>query len=78
MTSTATAAAPEVKKTKDKNAESGDEGSDSFTQVGKGGKSMQFTAEGIFKNLQLVQEARGKKASSLYPHLLSADDYPEH
>ena len=32
-----------------------------FTTVGKGGKAMQFTSEGIFKNLQLVQEARGKK-----------------
>lgn len=29
--------------------------------MGKGGKVMQFTADGIFKNLQLVQEARGKK-----------------
>ncbi|GLB37164.1 putative component of the eukaryotic translation initiation factor 3 (eIF-3) complex, which is involved in protein synthesis of a specialized repertoire of mRNAs and, together with other initiation factors, stimulates binding of mRNA and methionyl-tRNAi to the 40S ribosome [Lyophyllum shimeji] len=34
---------------------------DDFTTVGKGGKVMQFTAEGIFKNLQAVQEARGKK-----------------
>ncbi|KAG6862210.1 hypothetical protein C0995_002140 [Termitomyces sp. Mi166 len=35
--------------------------SDDFTTVGKGGKVMQFTSEGIFKNLQAVQEARGKK-----------------
>ncbi|KAF5385793.1 hypothetical protein D9615_002455 [Tricholomella constricta] len=34
---------------------------DDFTTVGKGGKVMQFTAEGIFKNLQAVQDARGKK-----------------
>ncbi|TFK54399.1 eukaryotic translation initiation factor 3 subunit 8 [Heliocybe sulcata] len=34
---------------------------DEFTTVGKGGKAMQFTTEGIFKNLQTVQEARGKK-----------------
>ncbi|KAG6820996.1 hypothetical protein H0H93_008625 [Arthromyces matolae] len=34
---------------------------DDFTTVGKGGKAMQFTSEGIFKNLQTVQEARGKK-----------------
>ncbi|KDQ57546.1 hypothetical protein JAAARDRAFT_35256 [Jaapia argillacea MUCL 33604] len=34
---------------------------DDFTTVGKGGKTMQFTSEGIFKGLQLVQEARGKK-----------------
>lgn len=32
-----------------------------FTPVGKGGKAMQFTADAIFKTLQLVQEARGKK-----------------
>jgi len=30
-----------------------------FVPVGKGGKAMQFTSEGIFKNLQAVQEARG-------------------
>lgn len=34
---------------------------DAFTTVGKGGKAMAFTAESIFKNLQLIQEARGKK-----------------
>ncbi|KAF8894887.1 eukaryotic translation initiation factor 3 domain-containing protein [Gymnopilus junonius] len=34
---------------------------DEFTTVGKGGKAMQFTSESIFKNLQAVQEARGKK-----------------
>jgi hypothetical protein len=32
-----------------------------FTTVGKGGKAMAFTPETIFKNLQAVQEARGKK-----------------
>ncbi|RPD78594.1 eukaryotic translation initiation factor 3 subunit 8 [Lentinus tigrinus ALCF2SS1-7] len=32
-----------------------------FTTVGKGGKAIQFTPESIFKNLQVVQEARGKK-----------------
>jgi len=36
-------------------------GSTQFTPVGKGGKAMQFTADAIFKTLQLVQEARGKK-----------------
>ncbi|KAG6813323.1 hypothetical protein H0H92_012136 [Tricholoma furcatifolium] len=42
--------------------QTGDEaGADDFTTVGKGGKAMQFTSEGIFKNLQAVQEARGKK-----------------
>jgi translation initiation factor 3 subunit C len=39
---------------------------DEFTTVGKGGKVLQFTADSIFKNLQLVQEARGKKVSSPY------------
>jgi translation initiation factor 3 subunit C len=34
---------------------------DEYTTVGKGGKVMQFTSEGIFKHLQAVQEARGKK-----------------
>ncbi|KAJ7703315.1 eukaryotic translation initiation factor 3 subunit 8 N-terminus-domain-containing protein [Mycena rosella] len=34
---------------------------DTFTTVGKGGKAMQFSADGILKNLQAVQEARGKK-----------------
>lgn len=38
---------------------------DEYTTVGKGGKAMQFTPEGIFKNLQLVQEARGKKVNTL-------------
>ena len=37
---------------------------DEYTTVGKGGKVMQFTSEGIFKHLQAVQEARGKK---VYP-----------
>ncbi|KAA1472862.1 eukaryotic translation initiation factor 3 subunit 8 [Dentipellis sp. KUC8613] len=36
-------------------------GTDEFTHVGKGGKGMQFSVDGIFKNLQLVQQARGKK-----------------
>lgn len=37
------------------------EDDDEFTTVGKGGKSIQFTAEGIFKHLKTVMEARGKK-----------------
>ncbi|KAJ3849720.1 eukaryotic translation initiation factor 3 subunit 8 N-terminus-domain-containing protein [Lentinula lateritia] len=32
-----------------------------FKPVGKGGRTMLLTAEGIFKSLQAVQEARGKK-----------------
>ncbi|KAI5890829.1 uncharacterized protein SCHCODRAFT_02584500 [Schizophyllum commune H4-8] len=38
-----------------------DEEDDGFTEVGKGGKGMQFSPETIFKNLQAIQEARGKK-----------------
>ncbi|KAG9316530.1 eukaryotic translation initiation factor 3 subunit 8 N-terminus-domain-containing protein [Chiua virens] len=34
---------------------------DQFTTVGKGGKSMQFTADAIFKTLKTIHEARGKK-----------------
>jgi len=45
---------------------SDDEPVKEFTPVGKGGKAMQFTSEGIFKNLQAVQEARGKKVCSIH------------
>ncbi len=44
---------------------------DDFTTVGKGGKTMQFTSESIFKNLQAVQEARGKKV--IYSFSLHTD-----
>lgn len=43
----------------------GDDDDDGFKSVGRGGKTMLFTAEGIFKNLQAVQEARGKKVPTL-------------
>jgi translation initiation factor 3 subunit C len=36
---------------------------DEFTTVGKGGKAQAYTSESIFKDLQAVQEARGKKVS---------------
>jgi translation initiation factor 3 subunit C len=49
-----------------------EEDDDEFTTVGKGGKAMQFTADSIFKNLQLVQEARGKKVRSHTPYPFSA------
>lgn len=39
-----------------------------FMTVGKGGKAIQFTPESIFKNLQVVQEARGKKVSPCRTH----------
>jgi len=53
--------APPVKKVK-RDPEGGVE-DDAFTTVGKGGKAMQYTADGIFKALQVVQEARGKKVA---------------
>jgi len=37
------------------------EDDDDFTHVGKGGKATQYTAEGIYKHLQAIHEARGKK-----------------
>ncbi|KAF9264223.1 eukaryotic translation initiation factor 3 subunit 8 [Marasmius fiardii PR-910] len=37
------------------------DGDAGFQAVGKHGKTMQLTTEGIFKSLQVVQEARGKK-----------------
>ncbi|TBU31642.1 eukaryotic translation initiation factor 3 subunit 8 [Dichomitus squalens] len=51
-------APPRAKKVKKGDEEEEDE---DFTTVGKGGKAIQFTPESIFKNLQVVQEARGKK-----------------
>ena len=54
-----------MKKTK---ATEEDEDED-FMTVGKGGKAIQFTPESIFKNLQVVQEARGKKVSPCKMHL---------
>ncbi|KAJ7594796.1 eukaryotic translation initiation factor 3 subunit 8 N-terminus-domain-containing protein [Mycena floridula] len=42
-------------------AVSAEDDPEGFTPVGKSGKMMQLTVEGIFKNLQSVQEARGKK-----------------
>ncbi|KAF8492651.1 eukaryotic translation initiation factor 3 subunit 8 N-terminus-domain-containing protein [Gautieria morchelliformis] len=40
--------------------EEGGEGGD-FTSVGKGSKALGFTPDSVFKNLQTVQESRGKK-----------------
>ena len=37
--------------------------SENFTTVGKGGKSLAFSAETVLKNLVQIQEARGKKVS---------------
>ncbi|KAI0058056.1 eukaryotic translation initiation factor 3 subunit 8 [Artomyces pyxidatus] len=64
----AAAAAPEpvarpARKAPREGAEDGVTGDadDDFTTVGRGGRAVQYTAEGIFKNLQAIQEARGKK-----------------
>ncbi|KAI0074152.1 eukaryotic translation initiation factor 3 subunit 8 [Panus rudis PR-1116 ss-1] len=53
--------APKPKKAKKVAGEEEEDEDEEFTTVGKGGKAMQFTPESIFKHLQLVQEARGKK-----------------
>lgn len=57
------ATAPKAKKSKQVALGSDGEASDKedFTTVGKGGKAMQYTSESIYQNLQLIQEARGKK-----------------
>lgn len=61
------AAAPKPKRSKKPVGGGSDDEADAvddqFTTVGKGGKSMQFTPDAIFKMLQSVQEARGKKVS---------------
>ncbi|KAG7090852.1 hypothetical protein E1B28_009934 [Marasmius oreades] len=51
-------AAPGAKASTTVSADTGDDG---FQAVGKHGKTMLLTTEGIFKSLQVVQEARGKK-----------------
>ncbi|CAH7686256.1 translation initiation factor eIF-3 subunit 8 [Phakopsora pachyrhizi] len=49
-----------TKKSKSVQIDEDDEGDD-FTMVGKGGKSFNFSPDSIFKTLQSVLEARGKK-----------------
>jgi translation initiation factor 3 subunit C len=54
------------KKTKDRIAQLGtetiiDAGDDGFTTVGAGGKAVQYTAEGILKQLRAIVEQRGRK-----------------
>ena len=58
-----------AKKGKATALEEDDEGE--FATVGKGGKAMQFTPDGIFKNLQMVQEARGKKVGDIVFYITS-------
>ncbi|EJD02216.1 eukaryotic translation initiation factor 3 subunit 8 [Fomitiporia mediterranea MF3/22] len=54
-------AAPAKTKKPKAGAEAESGADDDFTTVGKGGKAIQYTSESIFQNLQLIQEARGKK-----------------
>ncbi len=54
------------------------EADDDFTTVGKGGKSMLFTSESIYKNLQAVQEARGKKVITQNSFRIRPDVFTEH
>lgn len=42
-------------------AQTEDLGDDGFATVGKGGRTLQYTPEGIFKHLRGVMETRGKK-----------------
>ena len=67
LVSESSSSAPKAKKSKAAAAESDEEEEGEFATVGKGGKAIQYTPDGIFKNLQLVQEARGKKVRSLAP-----------
>ncbi|GJE95438.1 eukaryotic translation initiation factor 3 subunit 8 [Phanerochaete sordida] len=61
-TAAVTVEAPSAPKAKKgKKAEEGEEDAEDFTTVGKGGKTVLYTPETIFKNLQAIQEARGKK-----------------
>ncbi|KAF8587876.1 eukaryotic translation initiation factor 3 subunit 8 [Ramaria rubella] len=54
-------AVPKAKKPTRADLEDEEEEDGDFTSVGKGGKAMGFTPDSVFKNLQAVQENRGKK-----------------
>jgi|SRR6266550_6532217 len=45
---------------------------DDFSTIGKGGKVMQITSEGIFKSLQAIQEARGKKVDIMCTQMVTS------
>ncbi|KAI0633601.1 eukaryotic translation initiation factor 3 subunit 8 [Trametes polyzona] len=53
--------APQPAKTKKSKKADDEEEDEDFTTVGKGGKGISYAPENIFKNLQVVQENRGKK-----------------
>lgn len=66
-TVTAPAPAPaqpkKAKKVVDADGVAPTEDSDEFQTVGRGGKALTYTSEGLFKSLAAVMEARGKKAT---------------
>jgi len=61
------------KKSKSRDSEQGAEDDDDFTMVGKGGKSFSFSPDSIFKTLQSVLEARGKKNTDRQEQLMILD-----
>lgn len=56
--------APVRRAAADRTAEEEDD-DDAFQQVGRGGRQYNFTTDSIYKNLQAIQEARGKKVRTL-------------
>lgn len=61
MPATVAEPAPVVRSVRNAVTEEADEEGDDFTSVGKGGKALGITADSVFKNLQTIQESRGKK-----------------
>lgn len=52
-------------------------GDEDFKTVGRGGRAMQFSAESIYKHLQAIREARGKKVT-IFDGLSRCGEQPEH
>lgn len=48
---------------------------DDFMTVGKGGRALNLTSEGVFKTLKTINEARGKKVSSPQMLLWCSSEY---
>lgn len=64
-----TTPAPKKKKARiDEDVDGEDDEEEGFKHVGRSGKTMTFSTEALYKNLQTIQEARGKKVhiSSLF------------
>ena len=68
-TASFTVEAPTTLKAKKGKKAEDEEDEEEFTTVGKGGRTLQLTPESIFKHLQAIQEARGKKVCARF-HLL--------